>query len=115
MIRREIKDHCRRYAFRVGDIVTITMDTRARTEAEGTAPTFGDGRLQFAVNGVTIVEFAPPLTKPKRKKKKKLKGKKKGSKNKKANTSGSVANPPFYDFHIVAAIRDAHTFISVLT
>ena len=112
MIRREIKDHCRRYAFRVGDVITITLDTRARTEVDGTVPTFGDGRLQFAVNDVPIVEFVIPLTKSK-KKKKKFKGKKKASKTKKVTTASSIANPTFYDFHIVAAIRDAHTFISV--
>ena len=71
MIRQEIKNHCHRYAFRVGDIITITLDTRATTEVTGTIPTFGTGRVQFAVNGVTIKEYIVPLTKAKKKKKKK--------------------------------------------
>ena len=115
MIRQEIKNHCHRYAFRVGDIITITLDTRAATEVTGTIPTFGTGRVQFAVNGVTIKEYIVPLTKAKKKKKRKKKSKKNVvKKSKKSTATVATENPIFHKFHIVSAIRDAHTFVSIM-
>ena len=115
MIRQEIKNHCHRYAFRVGDIITITLDTRAATEVTGTIPTFGTGRVQFAVNGVTIKEYIVPLTKAKKKKKRKKKSKKAVvKKSKKSTTSATTENPIFNHFRIVAAVRNALTFVSIM-